>query len=124
MQDRTGARLLDIIDSIQQIETLLADIGLEDLQSDRIRKAAFERFLEILSEATRHIPQEMKASAPDIQWRRIGDIGNHIRHAYDKVDLEILWKIYESGEIAKLQNTVVQFIARLNLTLPKQGPQQ
>ena len=90
MGDRTNFRLKDIIDAIDQIHALLKNKTYQDLTADKVVKAAFERFLEILSEASRHIPENLKVTRPDIPWRRISDIGNHLRHAYDRVDSEIL----------------------------------
>jgi uncharacterized protein with HEPN domain len=110
MEDRTRYRLNDIIDAIDQIESLLHEISYKDLVSDKVVKAAFERFLEILSEASRHIPDDLKAGRADIPWRRISDIGNHLRHAYDRVDSEILWEVYASGDLAVLRGCIVEFL--------------
>jgi len=82
MADRTERRLRDMLDAIEQIERMLAEKTLEDLNGDRYLRAAYERFLEILSEASRHVPPDLKDAFPDIPWRRIADIGNHLRHAY------------------------------------------
>ena len=79
-------------------------------------KAAFERFLEILSEAARHIPDELKITEPDVEWRQVADIGNHLRHAYHRVDAEILWLTYENGKLAELKNAV----KRITGLLPRQ----
>ncbi len=54
---------------------------------------AVERAFEILSEASRHLPPELKARYPDINWRGIADIGNVLRHAYDGVNRFQLWDI-------------------------------
>jgi uncharacterized protein with HEPN domain len=112
MQDRTIFRLNDIVDAIDQIELLLMGKNLEDLINDRAMKAAFERFLEILSEASRHIPETLKSEAPEIPWRSVSDIGNYLRHAYHRVDSEILWTVYENGQLAELKSTVIAFLAR------------
>lgn len=111
MVDRTIFRLNDIVDAIDQINLLLADKTFSDLIGDRILRAAFERFLEILSEASRHVPEDLKANAPDMQWPRIAAIGNHLRHAYHRVDAEILWRLYEEGELAKLRDIVAGFVS-------------
>jgi uncharacterized protein with HEPN domain len=111
MKDRTVFRLRDIIDAIDQIEMLLAGKSFEDIQENRVTRAAFERFLEILSEASRHIPQVLKDEAPDIAWRRVADIGNHLRHTYHRVDAEILWNLHTAGELSRLRNRVQQFLA-------------
>lgn len=58
-------------------------------------RAAFERFLEILSEASRHVPDEWKREHGAVPWRQVADLGNHLRHAYHRTDAEALWSIYE-----------------------------
>lgn len=110
MDDRTIYRLQDIRDAIGLIDRLLADKSFADTQTDRFLRAAFERFLEIISEASRRIPQARKDDAPEIPWRRIGDIGNHLRHAYNRVDAEILWSLYETGSLAGLDDVIDRFI--------------
>jgi uncharacterized protein with HEPN domain len=109
--DRTIYRLRDIVDAIEQIEALLTGRGLSDVASDRVVRAALERFLEILSEASRHIPQEMKDTAPEIPWADVAAIGNHLRHAYHRVDFEILWRIHEDGELRALRAATLRFLA-------------
>jgi uncharacterized protein with HEPN domain len=114
MKDRTRFRMLDVIDAIDQIQSLLADKTFDDLISDRVLKAAFERFIEILSEASRHIPDSLKAKATEVEWPKVAAIGNHLRHAYDRVDAEVLWNIYATGELAVLREAVSGFLAKLD----------
>lgn len=109
--DRSSRRLNDILDAIDQIGLLLAERSLADIESDRVVRAAFERFLEIISEASRHIPDDTKARAGGLPWRRIADLGNHLRHAYQKVDAETLWNIHASGELSTLRAAVVRLLA-------------
>ncbi len=101
--DRTERRLRDILDAINEIDRMLAGKTWEDFRLDRPLRAAFERFLEILSEASRHVPPHLKAEFPDIPWRRIADIGNHLRHAYQQVDPEILWNIHAGEDLSRLK---------------------
>lgn len=57
----------------------------------RIRDGV-ERNLEKISEATRcGIPQTLRDTEPTIPRKQIENIGNILRHAYDKVDMDILW---------------------------------
>lgn len=113
MDDRTLYRLRDIVDAVDQIDRLLDRKTFDNLQTDRFLRASFERFVEILSEASRHIPQSLKDEAPQLPWPRIGAIGNHLRHAYHRVDAEILWRIHADGELAALRDVVSAFVARL-----------
>jgi len=69
MTDRAVNRLRDIVDAVDQIDILLTGKTLDDVQSDRVVRAAFERFLEILSEASRHVPEALKQTAPQIPCR-------------------------------------------------------
>ena len=50
----------------------------------------------------------------DIPWRRVSDIGNHLRHAYDRVDSEILWEVYSNGDLAVLREAVTDFLKKIN----------
>lgn len=96
MPDRAIRRLHDIKFSIEQIRRLLHGQSVADLQAEPVVRAAFERFLEILSEASRHVPHEWKiAVAPDVPWQQVRDLGNVIRHAYNRVDAKALWSVYE-----------------------------
>lgn len=98
MPSRAVFRLQDMREAIDEITSLMAGRTIDILYEDRIVRAAFERFLEILSEASRGVPMEWRsAAAPNIPWRRIADLGNHIRHAYHKLDAEILWNVYEDN---------------------------
>ena len=114
MGDRTNFRLKDIVDVIDEIQSLLQNKSYQDLVKDKVAKAAFERFLEILSEASRHIPEAMRASRPDIPWPRVADIGNHLRHAYHRVDSEILWELYVNGSLAVLRDACSDFLKGKN----------
>lgn len=97
--------------AISDIRQLLAGKKFEILQADRATRAAFERFLEILSEASRHVPEEWKSDHPRIPWRRVADLGNHVRHAYHRVDLELLWSVYEN-DLDPLEQAVDGLIQR------------
>lgn len=113
MHDRTFFRLQDILDAIAQISMLLEGKDYEAVHNDRIVRAAFERFLEIISEASRHIPETLTDSAPEIPWRRVRDIGNHLRHAYNRVDAETLWNLHAQGDLARLKDAIQGFVDQL-----------
>ena len=86
-------RLLDIAAQISAIETAVAGLTIDDFRSDWLRRSAVERGIEVISEATRHLAPDLTARHPDIPWRRIADIGNWLRHAYEQVDPALIWFI-------------------------------
>lgn len=95
----------------QDIRNLLSGKEFEILASDRVTRAAFERYLEILSEASRHVPPEWKSEFSQIPWRQVADLGNHVRHAYHRIDLEILWSTYKS-DLDLIEEVVDKLIER------------
>jgi uncharacterized protein with HEPN domain len=114
MSGRVYWRLTDMKAAIVDIRDLLSGEQFSVLNANRATRAAFERYLEILSEASRHVPDNWKAEHSQVPWRRVADLGNHVRHAYHRLDLEILWNIYEV-ELDSLEIVVDKLIERAKL---------
>ena len=85
--------LHDIAEAITMIEEALVGRTLAEFEADRFCRLAIERALEIVSEASRRIPEELLAEHGHIAWRRVHDLGNVLRHAYHAVEAARLWDI-------------------------------
>jgi uncharacterized protein with HEPN domain len=83
----------DILDMILILETSLAGKSATDLDGDIILKFAVQRAIEIISEASKHIPAEITATAPDIPWKSIRGMGNILRHEYHRIADEVIWDV-------------------------------
>jgi uncharacterized protein with HEPN domain len=59
-------------------------------------RLATQRGIEIVSEASRHIPDHLKPRYPGIPWRDIAGIGNLLRHGYDTLDHAVIWGVVEA----------------------------
>ena len=79
-----------------------AGLSREQFEARRIVYDATLRNLELLGEAARHIPEEIRAQSPDIPWRRIVAVRNVLIHGYLGIDNDIIWDII-SNEIEKLR---------------------
>jgi uncharacterized protein with HEPN domain len=77
--------LVEILDAIAGIQRVTAGKTFAEFKSSWLLRLATQRALEIISEAARHIPDEMLAPHDDIPWKRIGGIGNVLRHEYHRV---------------------------------------
>lgn len=86
-------RLLDILDAIRGIDETLGGLTFDTYQSVWHLRRATERGIEIISEASRHIPTELKQRYPAIPWSEIAGIGNVLRHDYQRVADEIVWNV-------------------------------
>jgi uncharacterized protein with HEPN domain len=91
----THIRLLDMQEAILALQRIYESTQFEDAKASWTICRAVERGLEIISEASRHLPDDMKTSESQIPWRQIADIGNVLRHAYDRVDFRFLWALME-----------------------------
>lgn len=73
------------------IEQFTARMDFEAFRSNPMAVAAVERKLQIISEAAIRLGDEGERRCPDQPWRDIRGIGNQLRHAYERIDLEIIW---------------------------------
>ena len=85
--------IADMLRAIDPVEQALAGKDRSVLAGDPILRAAIERFIEIVSEGSRHLPERMKKAYPEIPWHRVADIGNHLRHRYWAVEEDIVWGV-------------------------------
>jgi uncharacterized protein with HEPN domain len=88
-------RLNHICERVALIRQLLASVPYDEAWRDKNRWAAFERHLEVISEAAKTIPPAWKAEQPGIDWQGILGLGNILRHTYHHASAPILWSIYE-----------------------------
>ncbi len=85
--------LEDIARSIRWIEADTKAADFDYFRRSRQLRQVVERNIEIISEASRRIPEKLKAKYPDIPWREIAGIGNVMRHDYDEVAPTLVWNV-------------------------------
>jgi uncharacterized protein with HEPN domain len=104
-------RLADMKKSIVEIRSLLRQKSSEDLSREPATRAAFERFLEILSAASQHVPEHWQSEfGPEVPWRRLADLEKHIRRSYHRLDPAALWSVYVD-ELDRIERAVDAMLA-------------
>lgn len=93
-------RLTDIIEAIERINGVLGNISLETFESDWQRQWLVERGVEIISEASRHLTDDLKARHPEIPWQKVAGIGNVLRHDYESIAAPVIWKLVQADLLA------------------------
>jgi uncharacterized protein with HEPN domain len=87
--------LIDIVEAIDRIRASLTGLSLEDFENSWEKRWLVERGIEIISEASRRLPGDLKDRNPGIPWRKVAGIGNIIRHDYERVAPDVLWKLIQ-----------------------------
>jgi uncharacterized protein with HEPN domain len=86
----------DIIESIRRIREYTQGISLEALKTDTKTLDAVVRNLEIIGEAARSIPEQVRLAHPGIDWKNIIGLRNILVHEYFGIDAEIIWDIVQN----------------------------
>lgn len=84
-------RLADIVDNVDVIQTFTAGLDLQAFRADRKTVYAVVRALEIISEASRRLTDDLRQRHPEIDWMAVAAAGNVYRHEYEAVDEALLW---------------------------------
>jgi|HubBroStandDraft_4_1064222.scaffolds.fasta_scaffold1556546_2 uncharacterized protein with HEPN domain len=101
-----------ILEAIGNIEADIAGCDFERFRVDRRTRQLVERNLEILSEASRRLPNEYKDREAQISWRAIAGIGNVLRHDYHDTYPTILWETCQK-DLEPLKDAVVRIGAAI-----------
>jgi len=104
-------RLRDILENIDAVAEMMAGVELAAYRQDLKLRRAVERCVEIVSEASRRIPDELKVEFSGQPWPEISAIGNLLRHSYERIDDLIMWKI-ATRSLPELRRVIVAMIER------------
>ncbi len=85
--------LTDIVEAIDLIQREMAGTSLAAFARDKRKRWLVERGIEIISEASRRLPDALKARRAEIPWPKVAAIGNILRHAYQHVAYDVLWHV-------------------------------
>jgi uncharacterized protein with HEPN domain len=100
-----------MIEAIERIHSVLGKMPLEAFEADWQKQWLVERGVEIISEASRHLTDELKARHPEIPWQKVAGIGNVLRHNYESVAAPIMWKL------AQVDLRALEKVCRAELSL-------
>lgn len=102
----------DILDSIKDIEVFIAGMDFNKFKDDKKTINAIIRSLEVIGEAAKKLPDEIREKYSDIPWRNIIGMRDKLIHEYFGVDEEIIWKV-ASEEIPALKFSTQEILREL-----------
>lgn len=103
--DSPRTPLRDILYHIDLAQTFVAGFDRSTFRADLRTFFAVTRCLEIVSEASRRLPEPLKDRHPSIAWKRIAGAGNVYRHDYEDVAADFVWDTVEA-ELPALRQVI------------------
>lgn len=101
--------LRHILDEADYLAAQVPHYSRESFLKDETGKRAFVRSLEIIGEATKKVPDELRRKYPGVEWRAIAGMRDKVVHDYFGVDYDIVWDVV-SNKIPTLRGQIVEIL--------------
>ena len=95
-----------------EVEYLLAQsqgLTFESFVADETLQRAFVRSLEVIGEAVKNLPEEFRASHPEVEWRPIARMRDRLIHGYFGVDYQLVWDVVQE-KLPELKHNIHSII--------------
>jgi uncharacterized protein with HEPN domain len=89
-------RIEDIRLCCEKILRYTAGMSQERLEQDELVTDAVLRNIEIIGEATKNLPDDVRAEITGIEWKKIAGMRDWLSHVYYRVDPDIVWDVVET----------------------------
>jgi uncharacterized protein with HEPN domain len=86
----------DILEASQRIRSYTDGLSLSDLRADQKTIDAVVRNLEVMGEAIKKLPAEIRDRHPDVPWKKIAGLRDILIHEYFGIDLDIIWDVVQT----------------------------
>jgi uncharacterized protein with HEPN domain len=113
MQRDCRVYLQDILEAIGKIRRFTAGLSPESFSADAKTMDAVIRNLEIVGEAARNVPDDIRSKHPQIEWRRVVALRNILIHRYFGVDTEVIWDIIQN-KLPVLENQTKSILEEID----------
>ena len=81
----------DILEAMAAIEEFVAGTDFENFKNDDKTSSAVIRKFEIIGEAAKHIPEEIRNKYPQIKWKQMSGMRDRLIHLYFGIKYDLVW---------------------------------
>jgi uncharacterized protein with HEPN domain len=85
--------LQHILDETEYLISQAQGLSGDEFMQDETLKRAFVRSIEIIGEATKQVPEDIRQKYTHIQWRAMAGMRDRLIHSYFGVDYDIVWDV-------------------------------
>jgi len=103
-------QLEDIVEACTRINIYTSDMSLEHFRSDQKTIDAVVRNLEVIGEAAKKVPDDIRKLI-DVEWKRIAGLKDILIHEYFRVDVDIVWDVVK-GKVPELSRHVSEYLKK------------
>jgi len=104
--------LKDILEAMETVEKFVKDMNFEQFKNNDLVSSAVIRKFEIIGEATRNIPQEIKKKYSDIPWKTMVGFRDKLIHFYFGIKYDIVWETIKS-KLPELKEKIKKILEQL-----------
>ncbi|MCA2721720.1 MAG: DUF86 domain-containing protein [Microcystis sp. M048S1] len=104
--------LQDILEAICQLEKMTQALSFEEFSTKIEIFLSAVKLIEIIGEAVKNIPDEVRVNYPNIPWKNIAGMRDKLVHEYWAIDEKVVWKVIQNN-LPQLKRIIISIIEKL-----------
>lgn len=93
MKRKGPERIVHIKECVENILESTKDVSKDSFEENIVLQTAITRWIEIIGEATKYVPDEIITAHPEIPWKEMAGMRDIVVHDYDDVNVDEIWHV-------------------------------